>query len=382
MKAKIIEDMAATQNIITLQAGQPGKSGGGLMANPNGGPVSSTETSEKTEPSIAQRIATEQVLSTETIEMIQKLFGDKIKAIVPVMPFRSNSPPVIMGKESNGSVKVVEDAFFKARDIKLARGIFFQKSQTENFENVVVAGSDLEREFQGKNPVGQTIYINNQAFTVIGLLEKTKDYSTDNAYYIPYQTASKRFGKQKIESIEIYAKRVEDLNFLQKNIGYYLMKLTGASDPSELNFNLATNRQFMDMIEKQTGTITMFISGIAGISLLVGGIGIMNIMLVSVTERTREIGIRKAIGAKRKDIVLQFLVESVILSFIGGVIAVLVSYAISAGVHFFAPSLSMIISIEMIFIATGFSVLMGVIFGLLPAWRAAKMDAIEALRFE
>lgn len=136
------------------------------------------------------------------------------------------------------------------------------------------------------------------------------------------------------------------------------------------------------MINEQIGQMTLFISSIAAISLFVGGIGIMNIMLVSVTERTREIGIRKAIGARKKDIIVQFLTESSILSFIGGILAIIFSYLICLLVEKLFPNISTIISIHTIIVATGFSILMGIVFGLLPAWKAAKMDAIEALRFE
>lgn len=160
------------------------------------------------------------------------------------------------------------------------------------------------------------------------------------------------------------------------------MKYSGAFSPTQLEFHLFTNKQIIDSITKAVSSMAMFVSGIAAISLLVGGIGIMNIMLVSVTERTREIGIRKAIGARRRDIIFQFLTESVILSLIGGIVAVIFSYGICSLINYFLPKFYSIITIDTVILAASFSMFMGVIFGILPAWKAAKKDAIEALRFE
>lgn len=146
------------------------------------------------------------------------------------------------------------------------------------------------------------------------------------------------------------------------SVGYYLMKSVGGNDPKNSGFHLETNDQMLAEMNKQIGSATMMISGIAAISLIVGGIGIMNIMLVSVTERTREIGIRKAIGARRRDIIIQFLTESAVLSFLGGVLAILFSYVVAFGIGKLVPSMTPVITIQTILTASIFSILMGIVF--------------------
>lgn len=379
MKDKIIKEMVSTQNIIKIARGEV-SSGAGWFAPPTEMPSEANK-----ETHIGEEIASEQIFTHKTLKLLQNLFADRVIAIVPVIPFQTSGQNFV---EGNGEpqyfgAKVVENTYFLARNIKAQRGTLFTQTQAENAEAVAIIGNRLVSSlFQEQDPIGKKIFMNNTAFTVVGILEYKQDYEVDSTVFIPHTTAKERFWIQKIDSIEVYAKDIQKMHDLQKDLGFFLMKYTGSDDPSRIQFHLETNERLLKEINESINQMAIFISSIAAISLFVGGIGIMNIMLVSVTERTREIGIRKAIGARRKDIILQFLTESSILSFVGGITAVGLSYVICFIIQSLFPSVSTLISVNTILIATSFSIFMGIVFGLLPAWKAAKMDAIEALRFE
>lgn len=343
---------------------------------------SSSYLDDEPQVSIEQQIASEKIFSREMIMMLEKVFKDRVKAVVPSMNFSTSAPLMAMGEEIYPTVKVVENGFFAVKDAKVARGTLFTEIQIQNAENVVIITADLVEVFKNRDPIGKTIFINNTAFIVTGILEKSNDYSLSRSVFLPFVTVEKRFGSQKIESISVYTHTPDQIESVQKDLGYFLMKYSGAYSPFEVNFNLYTNKKWIEQFMQGINQIALFVSGIAGISLLVGGIGIMNIMLVSVTERTREIGIRKAIGARRRDIIFQFLTESAILSLIGGVVAIIFSYVVGKLIHAVVDKINPIMTLDIIILATSFSMFMGIVFGLLPAWKAAKMDAIEALRFE
>lgn len=324
----------------------------------------------------------ESIFTQDTLSSLRKILWDQVKYILPKLEF--STPSISWNTKSlYGSVVPVELAFFRARKLVIERGMAFSSGQIERAERVAVIGQNLvTQNFKDTDPIGEPLMIGNQLFRVIGILKKVWDFETDGNIYIPASTARERYGARRIENIQVYVESIKDMPQASSNIGYYLMKSVGSNDPKNSGFHIETNDQFLAEMKKSIGNTTMMISGIAAISLIVGGIGIMNIMLVSVTERTREIGIRKAIGARRRDIVIQFLTESAVLSFLGGIFAIILSYMISFVIANFVPTLSPIITIQTIILATTFSILMGIVFGLMPAWKAAKMEPIDALRFE
>lgn len=378
MKADIIKSMVTTQNIIKIERGK--------VQNMNPWEERRWEWEAPGDSNdaitIEQTVAAERIFHMDTVKLLQDVFSDQVQAVIPVMEFRQSTPLIIDGEQQYADIRVVENTYFSTRDMEMGHGTFFTPFQIEHAEPVAIIGADLVERFWRKNPLGKTISVNNTAFRIVGILKRMDNWESDTMIYIPHTTAKERFGTNKIEHIEVHAKDLATIHTLQKNLWYFLLKYTDAPDPQSLGFHLSTNEGLLKMINEQIGQMTLFISSIAAISLFVGGIGIMNIMLVSVTERTREIGIRKAIGARKKDIIVQFLTESSILSFIGGILAIIFSYLICLLVEKLFPDISTIISIHTIIVATGFSILMGIVFGLLPAWKAAKMDAIEALRFE
>ncbi|MCA9217772.1 MAG: ABC transporter permease [Planctomycetales bacterium] len=292
--------------------------------------------------------------------------------------------------------------YVKIKPIRLRRGRFITGPDVQNTSNVAVLGAGAaQRLFQFKDPMGQTIHLGEDVYRVIGVLSSTasgnatpgavgqQDLNDD--IYIPISCAQNRFGDvQQISSagsrsferteLNEITLRVADSRFVSQTAGMAQILLE-KSHPNKHDFRLVIPLELLQRAEEEKRIWNIVLGSIAGISLLVGGIGIMNIMLASVTERTREIGIRRALGAKQRDITLQFLVETVLLSSVGGVLGVVAGIVIPFVVNYFSE-ITTVVQWWSVVLAFGISVGIGIIFGIYPARRAALMDPIEALRHE
>jgi putative ABC transport system permease protein len=278
----------------------------------------------------------------------------------------------------------------KAKDIynfQIATGKFYTESDVSNSANIAVIGPTVIETLFGKtDPIGKIIKIDGKNFTVIGTTKSkgTDQFGNDqdNAVSIPITTAqNKIFGMDYLNMILAQAKSEKDMDKATEEVTKILRKShhLGANELDDFTVNSQT--QILDTVSSITNIFTVVISSIAGISLLVGGIGIMNIMLVSVTERTREIGIRKAVGAKNRDILVQFLIESIVLSITGGALGIVFALVVAQVLKTFTV-LSTNISGFSILLALTFSTVVGLFFGIYPAMRAARLNPIEALRYE
>ncbi|MBT5028776.1 MAG: FtsX-like permease family protein [Nitrospinaceae bacterium] len=289
-------------------------------------------------------------------------------------------------KNTNTTVRGTGPSYARVANFTLDRGRYFNDEEVRSAQRVCVVGSTvLKNIFEGINPLGKTIKVDGKNFLVIGVTASKGALSwfdPDDQIFIPVTTAQKRvFGMKHIQSIDVQAAKIEDLEIIKEDISRFLRQRHNILEGQEDDFYVQNSSEFLNSWGNAAKTFTYLLGGIAGISLMVGGIGIMNIMLVSVTERTREIGIRKAIGAKKKEILQQFLIESVLISFLGGGIGILLGIAISRIVSNIG-GWETIVSTQSIILAFGFSVMIGVFFGFYPANKAANLNPIDALRYE
>lgn len=263
--------------------------------------------------------------------------------------------------------------------VKLTEGRMFNNSEGQAGRRVAALGPTSVKNLfpSGEDPLGKQIQIGNLKYTVVGVLKSRGSVfglDQDNTALIPITAAQKQFGIVNPTNIFINTKRPEQVDDVKKKITTTLLKSLAKDD-----FSVVDQAQTLSTISTITNVLTLGLGGIAAISLLVGGIGIMNIMLVSVTERTREIGLRKALGAKPKDIRNQFLIEAITLSGLGGIVGIILGILISALINNFIQTTVTLWSVALSF---GFSMIVGIIFGVAPALRAAKLNPIQALRYE
>ena len=323
------------------------------------------------------------VKKTLTLTDAEAIKTAGLSAIKSVSPEYSGRLQVVAGdNNTNTTVVGVESTYSSIHNIQINSGRFI----TDNDSHVAVLGPTAVEDLYGSsnyNCIGEVIRINGQNFTIIGITSaKGSSSSADEYIYVPLNVAMKQlFGVNYLSSIAIEAASSDVIIQAQNQVGYFLLNRHKITDISNADFRISSSEEMLSTASSVTGTFTSLLSGVAAISLVVGGIGIMNIMLVTVTERTREIGLRKALGAKKKTIITQFLAESIILTFVGGVIGIILGVIVS---YFYSKisSSSFTISISSVALAFLVSVGIGIIFGWYPAKRAAGLQPIEALRYE
>ncbi len=316
------------------------------------------------------------------------LTSSSVTTVASVSPQVTRREQVTAGNNNtNTQVIGATDSYLPVNAVSLDQGSFITTQDVESSSRVAVLGpqvvSDLFPDTQ--SPIGKTIRINKLAFRVIGIMVSkggTGFANRDDIVIVPLTTAQKQlFGIDYVNSIALSAKSPDVMVDAQNQVGYLLLARHKLSDPSKADFSIFSQSDILNAASQTTGTFTALLSGVAAISLLVGGIGIMNIMLVTVNERTREIGLRKALGAKKKEITLQFLIESIILTFVGGIVGVFIGTAFSYAYSLITSS-PFVLSAFSIILAFLVSAGIGVLFGWYPANKASNLQPIEALRYE
>ncbi|HOF50499.1 MAG TPA: ABC transporter permease [Candidatus Colwellbacteria bacterium] len=289
------------------------------------------------------------------------------------------------GNNTNTSVVGTEPAYAIVKNLGLASGDFISEQNLRNASRVAVLGPTVVEDLfgEGADPVGETVKINGLKFKIIGVSEsKGGLMNQDDAIFIPLTTIQRSLvGRNRLSTIDIAAESTAVMSSVEEQTKAILLDEHDIANPDEADFQVMNQAEIVEAVSNITATLTLLLAAIAGISLVVGGIGIMNMMLTTVTERTREIGLRKALGAKRIDINRQFLFEAIVLTLLGGIIGITLGSLISFTISYF-DLIQTKISVLSVVLAFGISAAIGIVFGYYPARRASALNPIEALRYE